>query len=443
MKQVLTDSALRGLKPREAPFKLTDGGGLYVLVMPNGAKYWRYNYVLDGKAKTLALGQYPATKLKEAREAHQAAKEKVQAGIDPVQARQAEEAERQNRKTFKDAADGWNQLINRKPRADKTRDRDERMIGYLINAIGNKPIDEVRAKDLIDLLETFEDNESYETRARLQAAALNIGGYAQGKAWIKHNPFLGIAYGKAFTSPTNRPRPAIIEGEPFGPLLRDVAAYSGRQGNLVRKALDLLALTFVRPGTVTQAEWDEFDLDGALWTIPFKKLKQRKFRESIKELTGKPHCVPLSRQAVALLHELKKQTGNGRYLFSGRKGRPISTNALEVALKSLGYQDTHCPHGFRSSASTLLNAERITVEGTDLPRFAEQAIEFQLEHVDASVAAIYNRDQRLPERAKMMQFWADKIDALRDGGSVAKLAHSGGPHENGRKSQRAAVGRRR
>jgi integrase len=177
------------------------------------------------------------------------------------------EAARAERKTFKDAAAGWRELINKKPRAEKTRDRDERMISYLTGAFGNKPIDEVEAKDLIDLLETFEDNESYETRARLQAAALNIGGYAHGKAWIEHNPFLCIAYGKAFTSPTNRPRPAITEAEPFGQLLRDVAAYSGRRGNLVRKALDLLALTFVRPGTVTQAEWDEFDLDGALWTI--------------------------------------------------------------------------------------------------------------------------------------------------------------------------------
>ena len=130
----------------------------------------------------------------------------------------------------------------------------------------------------------------------------------------------------------------------------------------------------------------------------------------------------LSRQAVALLRDLKKQTGGGRYLFPGRKGRPISTNALEVALNSLGYQGTHCPHGFRSSASTLLNAERITVDSTELPRFAEQAIDFQLEHVDASVAAIYNRDQRLSERTKMMQFWADKIDALHGGESAVKPA---------------------
>jgi integrase len=414
MKQILTDSALRGLKPREAPFKVTDGGGLYVLVMPNGARYWRYNYILGGKAKTLALGQYPAIRLSEAREAHQAAREKVKAGVDPVQARQTEEAERQNRKTFKDVAEGWNQLINRKPRADKTRDRDERMIGYLTKAFGNKPIDEVKAKDLIDLLETFEENGSYETRMRLQSTALNIAGFAQGKVWIKANPFHGIAFGNAFTSPKNQQRPAIVEAEPFGRLLRDVAAYSGRQGNVVGKALVLLALTFVRPGTVTQAEWDEFDLAGALWTIPFKKLKQRKFREGIDELRGKPHFVPLSRQAVVLLRDLKKQGGDGAYVFPGRKTRPISTNALEVALKSLGYQDMHCPHGFRSSASTLLNAERITVDGNELPRFAPQAIEFQLEHVDKSTAAIYNRDQRLTERTRMMQFWADKIDKLRE-----------------------------
>jgi integrase len=221
-------------------------------------------------------------------------------------------------------------------------------------------------------------------------------------------------------APSNTPRPAITDATPFGQLLRDVAAYQGRQGNLVGKALELLALTFVRPGTVTQAEWTEFDLDGALRTIPFVKLKQREFREGIKELKGKPHYVPLSRQAVMFLRELQKQTGNGRYLFPGRKQRPISTNALENALNSLGYQGIHCPHGFRSSASTLLNAERITVDGNELPRFAEQAIEFQLEHVDEAVAAIYNRDQRLSEPTKIMQFWADKSDALR--GSRREIA---------------------
>jgi hypothetical protein len=146
-------------------------------------------------------------------------------------------------------------------------------------------------------------------------------------------------------------------------------------------------------------------------TTPLLNVKLWDFSKSLIKARA---VVPLCRQAVALLRELKRQSGQGRHVFPGRKARPISTNALELALKSLGYQDMHCPHGFRSSASTLLNAERIVVDGNELPRFAPQAIEFQLEHVDKSTAAIYNRDQRLAERAKMMQFWADKIDKLRE-----------------------------
>jgi integrase len=330
-----------------------------------------------------------------------------------VQARQAEEAERKNRKTFRDAAEGWNQLINRKTRAEKTRDRDGRMIGYLNKAFGNKPIDEVTPKDLIDLLETLRRTEAMKrgcvySRPRSTSQASPKARLGSKRTRLRASPL-------AMRSPprrTNSVRP--FEAKPFGQLLRDVAAYSGRQGNIVGNALVFLALTFVRPGTVTQAEWDEFDLAAALWTIPFKKLKQRKFREGIDELRGKAHFVPLSRQAVVLLRNLKKQGGDGAYIFPGRKARPISTNALEVALKSLGYQDIHCPHGFRSSASTLLNAERITVDGNELPRFSQHSIEFQLEHVDKSTAAIYNRDQRLAERTKMMQFWADKIEKLRE-----------------------------
>jgi Arm DNA-binding domain len=173
----LTDTALRNVKPRPTPFKLADGGGLYALINPNGSVLWRYNYVYAGKAKTLALGQYPAISLKEARELHQEAKRSLARGTDPSEARQAARAEQETalagRKTFKEAADGWRELIDKKPRADKTRDRDERMIRYLNDAFGSKAMEQVEAKDLIDLLETFEDNESFETRMRLQSTALN------------------------------------------------------------------------------------------------------------------------------------------------------------------------------------------------------------------------------------------------------------------------------
>ena len=411
MKDKLTDSVCRTAKPRTARFNLTDGAGLYLMVKPSGARLWQMAYRFEGKQKTYSIGAYPAVSLADARSRCDAARGLLRNGVDPLPAKQ--QTEQVTPKTFKDAADDWRRLINKKPRAQKTVDRDERMTRYLTRAFGDKAMIDVEAKDLIDVLDTFEDDGSYETRVRLQSTALNIAGYAQGKAWIKQNPFLGIAYNKAFTAPSNVPRPAIIDAEPFGQLLRDVATYPGRQDNLVRKALELLALTFVRPGTVCAAEWAEFDLDGGLWSIPFNKLKQRKFREGIKELNGKPHLVPLARQTVAFLRELKQETGDSQFLFPGRKGRSITPNGLQVALNSIGYQGRHCPHGFRSSASTLLNAERITVEGIELPRFAEQAIEFQLEHVNASVAAIYNRDQRLTERTRMMQHWADRVYALR------------------------------
>jgi integrase len=163
------------------------------------------------------------------------------------------------------------------------------------------PCPDVEVAHLSKLLDVFEGEDKYTTRQRLQSTAVNVMGFAQGKGWIKYNPFLGMAFGKAYAAPLEEPRPAITEGEPFGQLVRDIAGYRGRQGNLVGRAVNLLNLTFVRPGNIAAAEWAEFDLaDEVLWSIPFKKLKQRAFREGIKELKGKPHYVPLSKQAVML-----------------------------------------------------------------------------------------------------------------------------------------------
>lgn len=400
--------------PPKSPERKADGEGLYILTEPNGRMYWRFDYRLQGVRRTLALGTYPAIGLAKARVDHQAARALVKAGTDPVQIKQAERVP-----TFAAVAAQWVALINKKPRSPKTMDRDNRMVGYLNGAFGTVPIDQVEPRHLVALLDTFEKANSFETRSRLQAAAINIGGYAHGGGLIKQNPFLGIPYGSRFTAPRNVARPAIVEAAPFGELLRDIADYKARKGGLVRIALDLVALTFVRPGTVINAEWADIDLDAAVWTVPFSKLKQRTFREGVREMKGKPHFVPLARQAVKLLRELNGMSGHGRYLFPGTPGRrgrivgTMSSNALETALHAMGYRDRHVPHGFRSSASTLLNAERIIVGDNEVPRFAAQAIEFQLEHVDASVAGIYNRDERLRERTVMMQFWADKIDELR------------------------------
>jgi integrase len=166
-------------------------------------------------------------------------------------------------------------------------------------------LEDIEVPHLVRILDVFEGDD-YATRQRLQSAAVKIMGFAQGKGWVKNNPFLGVSFAHAYTAPLDKPRPAIIDISPFGNLLRDVAAYDGRQGNLIGIALELLKLTFVRPGNIVAAEWSEFDLDDEMmWTIPFKKLKQRAFREGIKELKGKSHYVPLSRQAVALLRNFR------------------------------------------------------------------------------------------------------------------------------------------
>jgi integrase len=406
--------------PNASPKKMFDGGGLYLLIRPNGTKLWQLAYRVDGKPKTASFGEYHSDPMKGvtlamAREARDRIKVQLRQGVDPMQARRDAVIDKLGRKTFKDVTTAWLELIAKKPRADKTRDRDERLTNYLINTFGDKSMQEITALDLTKLLDRFESEAAYETRMRVQAVAIRIAKFATGRQWIDRSPFADANFNDAYTSPVNVPRAAIIEPAEFGELLQDIAAYSGRNGNLVGMALQLLAMTFVRPGTVAGAEWTEVDLDAALWTIPAYKLKQRTFRE-VTELRGKPHHVPLSRQAVALLRKLKEQTGWSKYLFPGREGsRSMSADALEVALKSLGYRDVHSPHGFRSSASTMLNRERVSVNGTEMPRFAEQVIEFQLEHIDASIAAIYNRDERLPERITLMQVWSDRLDDLRNG----------------------------
>ena len=415
---------LRAKRPA-TPKKFGDHGGLYILVTST-ALLWRYDYRLkrpgqddDGRRKTLYLGPYgttpPDLDLDGARRKHLDAREVVNAGGDPAAdratIRQALKSTTRARRqtaikltparvrgsgkassvagsgqdtvkipdtgkpglpgTFGLAADGWNALMQKKAdagkRSPKTRARDNRMVRYLKNSFGDVGIADTDVPHLVKLLDLFEGEDKYTTRQRLQSTAIHIMGFARGKGMIKTNPFIGVSFGQAYTAPLDEPRPAIIELSQFEKLLRDVAGYDGRQGNLVGRALDLLKLVFVRPGNMVGAEWREFDLDEEMmWTLPFKKLKQAAFRDGIKELKGKPHYVPLSRQAVALLRDLKRLTGNSDFLFPNPENASghITTESLENALNSLGYKDVHCPHGFRSSASTMLNAERITVEGS-------------------------------------------------------------------------------
>jgi integrase len=234
--------------------------------------------------------------------------------------------------------------------------------------------------------------------------------YAKIAGLISASPFTDAKFADGFAEHTPTKRPAITDENQFGYLLRKIDAYEGRANNLTWYALRLLALTFVRPGTVQKARWQDIDLNRSRWVIPFASLKMAHLRSAIGE-ASEDFVVPLSRQAVALLRDLHKITGHREHLFPGEKGnRTISESTMTVALHAMGYRGTHCGHGFRASASTILNRQRTK---DDRRRFDPLMIELQLDHKDRTVRAVYDRDDCMPERIELMQFWADRIDAMR------------------------------
>lgn len=414
----IKETALRTLaraKPPAAPYKLADAGGLYLYITTAGSLLWRYDYRRrsDGKRKTASFGSYPDVELTRARMLHQAAKLDVKAGGDPAAIVKSEKIKAAGGGTFGGVADDW--LKTRTGKAGKTGDRDARMAGYLKAEFGGVMVDQVRLLHLTPLLKKYADKQP--TRIRLQSTAKKIMGFAKAHGLIEQSPFSDINFADGYAEHRQAPRPAITDPKKFGALMRKIDAYEGRGDNLTGYALSLLALTFVRPGTVQRAEWKDFDLKSVVWTIPFAQLKMASQRKKASN-AERDHIVPLSRQALALLRELHALTGESRFLFPGRQAdRTMSENTLNVALIALGYKDVHCAHGFRSSASTILNRERVSGRR----RFEQSLIEFQLDHQDQSTRAIYDRDDCLPERVELMQFWADKIDELRDEGKVTKV----------------------
>jgi hypothetical protein len=316
LRSIKKDADLRRAKPVGQDRKFADGHGLHLLLKTNGAMYWRYNYKVASKAKTMALGSYPATTLKAAREAHSAAAAIVKAGADPVAQRQVVKVQTVEQAaatiTFRTIAAQWlATMVPADRRAEKTSTRDERMVRYLNAAIGDMAVCDLKVRDLANILEGFEKAGKYETRVRAQGAARAIMGFAVGRGHIDHNPFSEVKFAAAFTRPTQQKRPAVTEPNAFGQLLRKIDHYEGRDGNLTGMALKLLTLTFVRPGDVAQAEWAHIDLEAAVWTIPFTELKMRTQRTKADSRNGEPHEVPLARQTLTLLTELHRRPATG------------------------------------------------------------------------------------------------------------------------------------
>jgi integrase len=396
----LTELQVRSAKAEGKITKLSDGGGLQLWVTPDGAKRWRLAYRFAGAQKVLAIGVYPAIGLKEARIVRQDAKKLLSAGFDPSAAKKQERIEKANStaNTFEVIAAELLEKKRREGKAENTLGKTEWLFSLANPTLGPRPIKEIEAADILAVLRTVESRGKRESAKRLRATIGQVFRYAVATGRADRDPTGALA--GALASPVVRHRAAIIEPKGFGALLRSIATYEGSPETLA--ALELLALTFVRPGEIRAAEWAEFDLEAALWSIPAEKMKMRR-----------PHRVPLAPRGVAILRDLHPITGKGRFAFPSVRTstRCMSENTINAALRRLGFtQDEMTAHGFRSTASSLLNESNL---------WNPDAIERQLAHVDNdSVRRAYARADFWEERVRMMTWWADMCDELRKGGEV-------------------------
>ncbi|GAB6038189.1 tyrosine-type recombinase/integrase [Fundidesulfovibrio butyratiphilus] len=396
----LTDAAVRNAKPKEKAFKLSDGGGLYLEVLPSGGKSWRMKYRFGGQEKRLVFGLWPDVSLKQARQHRDDARALVAEGVDPSEKRKQDKAEAEKAvATFEVVARDWHArqvAVWTKPHADKIIRRLER---YLFPAFGAAPITDLRAPDILAPLRVLEGLGRNDTAKRLRQYCEAVFAYAIAEGRATLNAAAGLE--KVLSPHVVQHRAAITDPKGVAGLLRAIEGYDGP---LTRAALQMAACCFTRPGELRRAEWAEFDLEAAEWRIPAEKMKRRL-----------PHVVPLSRQVLVILEELRPITGEGRFVFPSYQtpGRAMSKMTLAAALRRLGYtKDEMTAHGFRSTASTLLRE----------CGFPHHLIETQLAHVTGnSVSRAYDRAQYLPERRKMMQAWADYLDALKAGGKVVPL----------------------
>lgn len=399
----LTDLEIRNAKQRPSLFKLSDGGGLQLWVYPDGAKRWRMAYRFAGAQKTLAIGVYPAIGLKEAREAREEAKRALVEGRDPSVAKKIAKAAfaSASANTFDAIADELLDKKRREAKADRTIAKVEWLLGLARPVIGARPITELTAPEILAVLRKVEARGCLETACRLRGTIGEVFRFAVATGRADSDP-TGALKG-ALAAPIVQHRAAIIEPKAFGGLLRAIASYEGSPETSA--ALELLAMTFVRPGELRSAEWSEFDLEKAVWAIPAEKMKMRR-----------PHRVPLAPRAVTILRELQTITGAGKFLFPSVRSaqRCMSENTINGALRRLGFEkDEMTGHGFRSAASSMLNESGL---------WSADAIERQLAHVDSdSVRRAYARADYWEERVRMMDWWAERCGELRRGGVVVAL----------------------
>jgi integrase len=381
--------------------RLSDGRGMYLEITPNGGKWWRFKYRIDGKEKRISLGVYPDVGLADARDRREEARRLLAAGIDPAEHRKAAKvAVVENvENSFEAVAREWFEMFSKqwaKGHADKIIRRLEL---YIFPWLGARPIKAITAPELLAALRRVESRGANETAHRAMQVCGRVFRFAVATGRAERDPSRDLS--GALAPVKEKHLASITDPTEVGALLRAIDAYNGEW--ITRCALRLAPLVFVRPGELRHARWSEIDFEKAEWRIPAARMKMRV-----------QHIVPLSTQAIAVLRDLQQLTGRFDYAFPGTRSRqrPMSENTVTAALRRMGYSgDDMTGHGFRSMASTLLNEQG----------WNRDAIERQLAHGERdAVRAAYNYAQHLPVRRKMMQAWADFLDQLKIAAPVGK-----------------------
>lgn len=401
MKDILKDIQCRtATSEGKKLVKLSDGDGLYLWVYEDGRKYWRLRFWVDGKEKSLSLGVYPTTTLKEARRRRDEARRKQRdEGVDPGEERKLEKLRRQLNKenSLEAVAREWYGKQEHTWVKHHAQDVLRRLEKNIFPDLGRYPIGEIEAPELLATMRKIEARGSHDLAHRALSMCGQIFRYGIATGRCKRDIAADL---RGALTPHKKSHQAAVKPEELPDLMRAISTYDRDIGDRqTRLALELLALTFVRTNELIGAEWGEMDLDSGIWIVPAGRMKM-----------NAEHVVPLAQQAIHILHELKGMSRESRFVFPGRnRDKPISNNTLLFALYRLGYKGKMTGHGFRAVASTALNEMG----------FRGDVVERQLAHCERNeVRGAYNRAEYLGERKTMMQHWADHLDAIRAGAKV-------------------------
>ncbi|MBC8945207.1 tyrosine-type recombinase/integrase [Xenorhabdus indica] len=393
----LTARQVETVKPQDKDFKLSDGGGLYLLVKTTGSKYWRLKYRIAGKEKLLAIGTFPLITLAEARRKRDEAKKLIADGIDPNQDKKQKKLAAQGEisNTFESIAREWYEGRKDRWSVGYREDMMDAFEKDVFPYIGHRPIAEIKPLELLDLLSIMEKRGVTDKLKKVRQRCGEVWTYAIITGRAEYNPAPDLA--SAFI-PHQREHYAHLSVDELPEFLRSIDKYMGSQ--IVRTALRMLILTGVRPGELRKAEWSEIDLDKAVWTIPAEKMKMRR-----------THVVPLSEQVIDLLKQIQPISGSYQYVFPSRTDyrKHISDMAINTMIRRMGYSGRATGHGFRHTMSTILHDQD----------FNTAWVEKQLAHVDKnSIRGTYNHAQYLDGRREMLQWYADYMEMLERGENV-------------------------